>query len=378
MRPMAWRVGLFALLGTTLLAVATVLVSGGWFAPVEPVLMRFAGSVQGLQAGAPVVFRGVRVGYVTRIGLEPVGLVADAAGSVRIPVAAELEQRQLLQLLSAPPPRGQPVLPALLARGLVARLSTQSLLTGLQLVELDLPPTAPATALPVSTSASPLAGLPAGTPLLPTQAGPLHALQTQLESLDIAQLGRDLSAVGASLRNLLADPRTGQALQRAGDAAQALQSLAQRLERDVAPLLRDAAPLIRQAVPLLREAGATLAESRGAIRQAAPAVARAADQIGQAAAATGAAASQVQGLAAEGRPMVAQVQRSAAELARTAEELTRTAAALRQATGEDSSLRLDAERALQDTARAARALGELAEQLQRQPDALIRGRAPSP
>ena len=73
MNPRAWRVGLFAVVGTIVLAAVLVLLGGQWFVRTEPAQMRFAVSVWGLQPGAPVVFRGVRVGQVSGIGLAPPG-----------------------------------------------------------------------------------------------------------------------------------------------------------------------------------------------------------------------------------------------------------------------------------------------------------------
>ena len=67
------RVGLFTLAGAALLVLATALVGGRWFAATEPATMRFDSSVYGLQIGAPVVLRGVRVGQVSRITLAPAG-----------------------------------------------------------------------------------------------------------------------------------------------------------------------------------------------------------------------------------------------------------------------------------------------------------------
>ena len=60
---------------------------------------------------------------------------------------------------------------------------------------------------------------------------------------------------------------------------------------------------------------------------------------------------------------------------RAAAALGQAADTLREAAADDSALRLNADRALQDVARAARALRELGELLERQPDALLRGRA---
>ena len=91
-------------------------------------------------------------------------------------------------------------------------------------------------------------------------------------------------------------------------------------------------------------------------------------QVG--AAATQAQAS-VQVLASAGAPALAEVQRAAVALGQAA-------TTLQAAATDESSLRLHADRALHDVAAAARALRELCELVQRQPDALLRGRATTP
>ena len=188
----------------------------------------------------------------------------------------------------------------------------------------------------------------------------MQSLQSQLEGLDLAQIGRDLAAVAGSARQLLADPAAALLLQRGADAAGQVQQLAQALQHDL--------------VPLARDAQATLAESRRTLALLAPVagqVGAAASQVGGAAAQVGAAASQTQALVAAGQPLLAEVQRMAAELGQAA-------LVLRTAAAEDSALRLNTDRALQDVGRAARALRELGELLQRQPDALLRGRSEAP
>ena len=342
------RVGLFTLAGMALLVLATVLVGGRWFAATESATMRFDSSVYGLQIGAPVVLRGVRVGQVTRIVLAPAG-----PQGLEMPVTAEFDRALLAGVLGPAAPERGALMPALIRQGLVARLATQSLLTGLLYVDLDLD----------SARAAGLAPAPAADtamPAIPTERTQLQTLQAQLQALDLQQIGHDLAAVAASTRELLADPQARQALVHTAEAAQALKALAQRLDRELGPLAH--------------AADSTLAESRRALQQLAPAaqqVAAAASQVGGAAAQMGSAAAQVQGLAAAGTPLVA-------DLRQTATELGRSAATLREAAAEDSALRLNADRALQDLARAARSLGELGDLLERHPDALLRGRAVVP
>jgi len=340
----AWRVGALALAGIVLLGLAVAAVGGQWFSPRDHAVMRFERSVYGLNVGAPVVLRGVRVGQVTAVGLAPAG-----AGGLAMPVTAEFDRALLRDVLGADAPASGAALPLLIQRGLVARLATQSLLTGLLYVDLDLQPGRSMAAAPAAAGAA--------LPAIPTEATRLQTLQAQLEGLDLAQIGRDLAVVAASARQLLAGPEAQLLLRRSADAAGQLQQLAQALQQ--------------QLPPLARSAEATLADTRRHLATLAPAVAQATGQVGTAAQQVAAAASQAQALAQAGLPMVAEVQRASLALGQAA-------GALREAAADDSALRLNADRALQDVAGAARALRELGELLQRQPDALLRGRAVAP
>jgi paraquat-inducible protein B len=365
MKGAAWRVGLFTLVGLGLLALAVVLAGGHFFVARERALMRFASSVYGLQAGAAVVFRGVRVGQITAVELAPA-----APGAVAIPVTAEFERAALRSLLGDAATEversGSKLVTALVARGLVARLATQSLLTGQLYVDLDIEParTGRPAAPGAAASASPAApGAPAAPdlPVIPTAPSQLQSLQAQLEGLDLGQIGRDLAAITASLRQLLAGPEPGRLLARAADAAQSLRQLAERLEREVGPLSRAAQGAFGEGQ-----------RAAVAVGQGASQLARSADQMaGQVAAAASQLQGQVGVLSGAGVAALAQVQRSADAVAQAAE-------ALRSVAGDGSALRVGSERALADVSKAARALRELAEMLERHPEALLRGRAEAP
>lgn len=378
MKGAAWRVGLFTLVGLGLLSLAVVLAGGHFFVARESAVMRFGTSVYGLQVGAPVVFRGVRVGQIVAVDLAPAG-----PAGVAIPVTAEFERSALRNLLGSSAAeggaatKGPGLVTALVARGLVARLATQSLLTGQLYVDLDIEaPRASgasgarpgAASAPASATAPPPASAVASAtqnegalPVIPTAPSQLQSLQAQLEGLDLGQIGRDLSAITASLRQLLAGPEPARVLGRAADAAQSLQRLAERIEREVGPLSRSAQAALGEGQ-----------RAAGAVGQGASQLARSADQVAQQVAS---AASQVQGqvgaLSGAGLVTLAQVQRSAEAVAQAAE-------ALRGAAGDESSLRINADRALADVSNAARALRELAEVLERHPEALLRGRGGTP
>jgi paraquat-inducible protein B len=92
----ALRVGALALAGIVLLALAIAAVGGQWFSPRDRAVMRFERSVYGLNVGAPVVLRGVRVGQVTGVGLAPA-----AGGGLAMPVTAAFDRAMLRDLLGA-------------------------------------------------------------------------------------------------------------------------------------------------------------------------------------------------------------------------------------------------------------------------------------
>jgi paraquat-inducible protein B len=344
-RPAAWRVGVFVLLGTALLVAALMWVSRDWFTGSERVRMRFEGSVWGLQPGAPVVLRGVRVGQVREIGL-------DGSGAAGVPVLADLDRAALAPLL--PDAGDGAVAPRLVQRGLVASLATQSLLTGLLYVDLELDPALAAAA----GSATPAArGAPDAPTDIPTRRAALAALQRQLSQLDVAQIGSDLQALAGAARRLVAQPEAEQALVRAARAAAALEALAQQLQKDWPPLARSATGV--------------LDASRSALREVAPAAAQAARDVSAAASAADGAARGIGGLTGEGRAALVSLRQAGDELARAAQQLG-------SLTATDGAMAQDAQRALADVSRAARSLRELADLLERHPDALLRGREETP
>lgn len=313
----ALRVGLFAVIGLAVLALALMTIGGRWLASTETGQLRFTSSVYGLQDGAPVVFRGVRIGQVMAVRLTP----NDAV------ITVQMDRERLAQLLPEAP--SGPLLPLLIERGLVARLATQSMLTGLLYIDLELNPGHPYA----------IAAPPPSPPQIPTAPNTLQTLKAQLEQINVGQIAEDLAAIAASTRKLVGNPQIPLAVARTAEAAQAIQQLAQQLTRSVTPLT---------------------AQTGDALTR----VAQAADRMG-------AAASRVQGAAERADPLLA-------SLRSTSDELARAAGALREAAASDSSLRVNTDRALQDVARAARSLRELSDTLERRPDALLRGRQPEP
>ena len=303
--------------------------------------MNFSGSIYGLQVGAPVVLRGVRIGSVVKIGV-----VHDAqSGAFAVPVVAEID-RSMIRDAQGQGTNSEPTLalPALVQRGLRAQLTTQSLLTGQLYVDLDL--NAPKLAAPPPLNA-------AGLVEIPTTTVPRQSMQSQLEGIDLRQMAQDLAAITATTRKLISSPDTQRALA--------------DLATTTATLARASALLEKRLGPLADGTQATLAETRRAVAS----LGGAAQQIGSAAQQVGVAAGRADKLLGNDSPLLASVRQAT-------DELTRSAAALRQAAGDDSALMQNVDGALQEIRRTSRAVRGVADLLEQQPEAVLRGRKDAP
>ncbi len=121
-------------MGAAVLAVAGVAYfgSGEFLAKKYTYVAFFEGSLKGLNIGAPVTFRGVRVGTVSNVVVR----YDSDDQSVRIPVYFELEQGRV-EAVRGRARDPQEKLRALIDGGLRAQLVTQSFVTGQIAIELD-------------------------------------------------------------------------------------------------------------------------------------------------------------------------------------------------------------------------------------------------
>ncbi|WBM69362.1 intermembrane transport protein PqiB [Buttiauxella sp. WJP83] len=138
-------------------------------------LMFFKDSVRGLQPGAPVEFRGIRLGTVAQVPFFTTEMRQKINDDFRIPVLIRLEPERL-QNLVGDDIRIQDNMQSLIKRGLRATMKTGSLVTGALFIDLDFNPKAPAvTDLPTF----------GGYPIIPTMSGGLAQIQQRLlETLD--------------------------------------------------------------------------------------------------------------------------------------------------------------------------------------------------
>ncbi len=197
-------------------------------------LLYFDESVRGLARGAPVEFRGIKLGEVASVGLE----VERAELNPRIPVVVRLQPQRLGAASKAEPAEVEAIIAGLVARGLRARLQTANLLTGQLYVDLTLDPDSPADLVP---SARKLPQIPT----LPTELGEfkdnVNALIAELRRFPLDRIGAKAVAALDGVARLTADPAIARALDSASDSFAAVGAAARGFEQQLAPLRADIA-----------------------------------------------------------------------------------------------------------------------------------------
>lgn len=202
------RIGLFVVGAIALVVVAVaVFGSGALFARTRKIVMSFRGSVKGLTVGAPITFRGVRIGTVTDVSLvfRPENL------QIQVPVVGEIEAKRLQLVGKLEPARDN--LKALIDRGLRAQLQVQSFVTGQLVVALDFFPDQPKR----------LTGVDGRYLEIPTVPTPLEQLSHTLEKLPLDEVSRAILSTTQGIDRLVNSPELAAslvALRRTLEAAQ--------------------------------------------------------------------------------------------------------------------------------------------------------------
>ena len=322
MRGIYLRVGVLVLAGMALLVGMVLFLSGSQIRHAKPYETYFRDSVQGLDVGAPVKYRGVAIGAVTEVGLVSAAYGRDEPDAIRRTTFRTVFVRFEIDVSRV----GEPPNAESVSRGLRARIAPQGL-TGLSYVELDfinpaqfppldVPwtprydyiPSIPSTLSQVQDAATVLlakiqqvdiTGLASGVLDLVTELrgtlrdGDAHALivqatatlrtvQTALSDADVPALAAQLRDTLASARALAQGPQTQQLLRSATAATDRLNQTVARLPQLIASLDAVArradsgsADLEAGLVPLLRDARTTVA----ALRQTSEALRRDPGQV---------------------------------------------------------------------------------------------------
>src|SRR4051794_3466831 len=220
------------------------------FTQKVPFLVEFDGTVRGLSPGAPVEFRGIKVGVVTSVNLE----FDPATAKIRIPVGIEIEPQRLVpggfkkeELATNDYHR----MAELVKRGLRAQLQPGNLLTGELFVDLTFAPGAAPAELDTSGP----------VPVIPSIPATMEALQASLTSilnkvaaLPVDQLAASLIKTATGLEAIVNSPDVQGAAKTLGATLAQLQQTVGRLDANAGPLLGNINAAAAAAVTTLKGA----------------------------------------------------------------------------------------------------------------------------
>jgi paraquat-inducible protein B len=323
-------IGAFILGGIAIVVICIALFGAGNFSTRRAsFICFFEDSVNGLDTGAPVKFKGVTIGKVSRVLLRT---RSQEAGDNAVAVVLEIDGKRLTSRGMAEHLAENASPDALRASGLRARLQQQSILTGLLYVELDLHPGAPARFHKKENSG--------GYPEIPTLASNLGALMRALtQTLD--QLGQiQFAAMGEKADRILASLEAG---------AAAIDFNA--INKNLVELTAAANTLL--ADPALRQLPTNLNTTLAAAQKLTTHLDERID------------------------PLASEVAQTAAEARRTLAQLNRAADNLRLLAQPGTGVPAQLESTLRQISEAADAVRSLSNYLERRPDTLLKGRTKS-
>ncbi len=307
------------------LIVAAVIALGGHslFSRQLKAVVYFDGNVRGLYVGAPVTFRGVKIGDVETIGIE----VEPTTLAARIPVGLSLGTGTLR--MGGQDGQRMHDVPDLVRRGLRARLILQSVVTGQAAIDLDFKPDTPLYLM--ADGLGERAEIPA-------MRDPIDGLLEQLAKLPLGDLVRD------TRRTLDSLDKTLQATQAAVSSASVqLQATGVQASKALAIGARAMQALQLQSAATLGSIQRLSDTSREVVLHTQPEL-----------------------------MLTLQGTRAAAQAAQAA------MANLAEVSAPGSPLRADMELTVRDLSQAARSMRAFSEELAQQPNALLFGKKESP
>jgi len=242
-------IGLFVLGAIALVVIAIVtLGSGKLFKRTTPAVCYFDGSVGGLNVGAPVVFRGVKIGTVKEIGFR----FDPKKASVMIPVFIELGQ----QRKGVTKEEVIETYKQLLERGLKAQLEMQSIVTGQLQVALDFYPDKPAK----------FVGIDPEYLEIPTVQSPLQELQKKVEKIPIDQIFQKVLTAVEGIEKVVNSPEIPETVHSINEAAKEIKPLAANLREAVQDVRKLVQNVDGQVGPLASNLNEAVQDVKGTIK----------------------------------------------------------------------------------------------------------------
>lgn len=246
--------------GALVLGVGAVMILGGGelFRERDRYVLFFEGSVKGLNVGAPVTFRGVRIGTVTDVSIE----VDPKRQQFLIPVFIETEPGRIkvLDLETMGPEElarlgSELSMEELVNAGLRGQLQLQSLLTGQLFIQIDFHPDTPIRRVSYLKDVDEI-------PTIPT---PMQELAKILDKYPIDKLIQDISNAADGIAKFVNSPELSQSVTSFRQTMDDFGKLARNVDREIGPLADNANEAFSDAQDALVEARKAMIQARSTL-----------------------------------------------------------------------------------------------------------------
>jgi len=223
-KPSKTLIGAFVLGAVALFIVGIMTFSAGRYFSKQPTyVMYFDGTVKGLNSGAPVMFKGVKVGAVSDISLR----YSPETKAVQIAVKAELDPHSITNSHGSIDTKA--FMNALIRQGLKAQLQYHNLLTGQLVVTLDFHPEKAAKRIRND----------APYPEIPTIPSSIEEFTRTIEKLPIEKLAGNLTSAIEGLEKAATSPELMKSIHNMNLALEDMRRLIENINSNVEPIASD-------------------------------------------------------------------------------------------------------------------------------------------
>jgi paraquat-inducible protein B len=341
-------IGIFVVGAVILFVIGVVIFSKGTFWIEKPTrVLYFEGSVAGLDVGAPVNFRGVRIGTVSKVLVR----INFENKMIRTPVYIEIDRDRISEVEGVPESaQRQEFVQELIQRGLRARLALQSLITGQLAVEFDMHPGTPIN----------LVGADPDYLEIPTIPSSIEELTQRFEKLRIDELINSLLHSIQSIDQAVRAPELKKTIHDLDKTLVSIQKLAQNIDSHVEPISASIQSTSKAARLTFEETQDTVSTTKIELSQALKSVQKLSRNID----------SRV-------GPLAENIGRTSKTARGAFEEGQKTLSTVKDFVDEDSPERYELNKTLKELSAAARSIRNLARYLERNPNSLVYGKRKS-
>lgn len=345
-------IGIFVI-GAIILIVAGLIFfgPGGLFTETKRYVIYFESSVKGLNVGSPVRFRGVRIGQVKEISIR----VRPNDPEFHIPVVIEIDpkkitaegsERGLFDTLKSSVQAEDPILP-LIAEGLRAQLQLDSLVTGQLFVNLDMVPASPVSRV----------DLPSDYPQIPAISSSLAELTKTFEELPWQQLVDKLMQSADGVQRLFNSSHLHNAVAQLDTTTALLNNLLTEMNTSIPTLLNSAETALNQSQATLTGIDTSIEVAFNDIQLTLESARLALASIEQ-----------------RMQPLIATIDQGMDAFTEASVKVTATMGQVESLIADDSPLLQQFSVTMQELNRTLRSLRTLADEIERDPQILLRGR----